>query len=302
MSGLIMTYALAVVQIIPAVVSQSAEIESSLITVERMVFYGKEVPSETSEPAAMPPSTWPATGSITMTNVSLRYRSDLPQALRNVNLNVRGGEKIGIVGRTGAGKSSIISVLFRLFPLEKGSVAIDDVDITNVDPHNLRSRLSIIPQDPTLFQGTVRSNLDPAEEYPDHVLYDALRKVTLYPQMNLDREIQPDGSNLSLGERQLLALARALVRNPCILICDEATSAIDQETDRAVQQTLLEACKKRTIICIAHRLRTVIRYDRICIIDRGSVVDFRTPLDLFDTNAEFRQMCELNQITRADIG
>ncbi|KAI9038101.1 P-loop containing nucleoside triphosphate hydrolase protein [Aspergillus affinis] len=301
MSGLIMTYALAVVQIVPAVISQSAELESSLVTVERMIFYGKETPVETSESAVMPSSTWPATGSITMTNVCLRYRSGLPQALRNVSLKIDGGEKIGIIGRTGAGKSSIISVLFRLFPLEHGSVFIDDMDVADVDLHCLRSRLSIIPQDPTLLRGTVRSNLDPAGEYEDHVLYEALRKASLYPQLALDREVHSDGSNFSLGERQLLALARSLVRNPAILICDEATSSIDQDTDRTVQQSLLDAFCKRTVICIAHRLRTVIRYDRICIIDQGSIVDFRSPLDLFDTNAGFRQMCGLNQITRADI-
>ncbi|PLB50805.1 P-loop containing nucleoside triphosphate hydrolase protein [Aspergillus steynii IBT 23096] len=300
-SGLIMTYALAVVQIIPAVVSQGAELESSLVTVERMIFYGTETPVETSESAVMPSSTWPATGSITMRNVCLRYRSGLPQALRNVSLKIHGGEKIGIIGRTGAGKSSIISVLFRLFPLEHGSVFIDDMDVAEVDLHCLRSRLSIIPQDPTLLRGTVRSNLDPAGEYEDHVLYEALRKASLYPQLALDREIHSDGSNFSLGERQLLALARSLVRNPAILICDEATSSIDQDTDRKVQQSLLEAFRKRTVICIAHRLRTVIRYDRICIIDQGSIVDFRSPLDLFDTNAGFREMCGLNQITRADI-
>ncbi|KGO64470.1 ABC transporter, integral membrane type 1 [Penicillium expansum] len=301
MSGLLMTYALAVVQIIPGIVSQTAEIENSFITVERMIHYGNEIPTEMSVSATVPPSTWPETGTITMKNVSLRYQSNHPQALQDVSLTINDGEKVGIIGRTGAGKSSIVSVLFRLFPLEYGSVVIDNMDIANLNLHSLRPKLAIIPQDPTLFQGTVRTNLDPSGEYPDDVLCNALRKTNLYPQVHLDREVQPDGKNFSLGERQLLALARVLVRDPRILVCDEATSAVDQDTDRAVQQTLLDAFQHRTVICIAHRLQTIIRYDRICMVDQGKVVDFQSPLRLFDTNAEFRQMCELNHITRKDI-
>lgn len=301
MSGLLMTYAIAVVQIIPGIVSQTAEIENSFITVERMIYYGNEIPTEMSESATVPPSTWPETGTIIMKEVSLRYHSDHPQALQDVSLTINDGEKVGIIGRTGAGKSSIVSVLFRLFPLEHGSVVIDNVNIANLNLHSLRSKLAIIPQDPTLFQGTVRTNLDPSGEYPDDVLCDALKKTNLYPQVHLDREVLPDGKNFSLGERQLLALARVLVRDPRILVCDEATSAVDQDTDRAVQQTLLEEFQDRTVICIAHRLQTIIRYDRICIIDQGRIVDFQSPLALFDKNVEFRQMCELNHITRKDI-
>ncbi|KAJ5508755.1 hypothetical protein N7527_010898 [Penicillium freii] len=301
MSGLLMTYAIAVVQIIPGIVSQTAEIENSFITVERMIYYGNEIPTEMPESATVPPSTWPETGTITMREVSLRYHGDHPRALQDVSLTINDGEKVGIIGRTGAGKSSILSVLFRLFPLEHGSVVIDDINIANLNPHSLRSRLAIIPQDPTPFQGTVRINLDPSGEYPDDVLCDALRKTNLYPQVHLDREVLPGGKNFSLGERQLLALARVLVRNPRIVVCDEATSAVDQDTDRAVQQTLLEEFQDRTVICIAHRLQTIIRYDRICMIDQGRVVDFQSPLALFDKNVEFRQMCELNHITRKDI-
>ncbi|KAG0161391.1 hypothetical protein PDIDSM_8925 [Penicillium digitatum] len=301
MSGLLMTYALAVVQIIPGIVSQTAEIENSFITVERMIQYGNEIPTEMSVSASVPPSTWPETGTITMKEVSLRYKSDHPRALKDVSFTISSEKKIGIIGRTGAGKSSIVSVLFRLFPLEHGSVLIDNVNIADLDIHSLRSKLAIIPQDPTLFQGTVRTNLDPSGEYADDDLCHALRKTNLYPQVHLDRDVQPDGKNFSLGERQLLALARVLVRDPRILVCDEATSAVDQDTDRAVQQTLLEAFQHRTVICIAHRLQTIIRYDRICIVDQGRVVDFQSPLALFDSNAEFRQMCELNYITRKDV-
>ncbi|CAI7662916.1 unnamed protein product [Penicillium viridicatum] len=301
MSGLLMTYAIAVVQIIPGIVSQTAEIENAFITAERMIYYGNEIPTEMSESATVPPSTWPETGTITMKEVSLRYHGDHPRALQGASLTINDGEKVGIIGRTGAGKSSIVSVLFRLFPLEHGSVVIDDMNIANLNPHSLRSKLAIIPQDPTLFQGTVRTNLDPSGEYPDDVLCDTLRKTNLYPQVHLDREVLADGKNFSLGERQLLALARVLVRDLRILVCDEATSAVDQDTDRAVQQTLLEEFQDRTVICIAHRLQTTIRYDQICIIDQGRVVDFQSPLALFDKNVEFRQMCELNHITRKDI-
>ncbi|KAJ5952408.1 uncharacterized protein N7479_010821 [Penicillium vulpinum] len=301
MSGLLMTYSLAVVQIIPGIVSQTAEIENSFITVERMIYYGNEIPTEIAISATVPSSTWPEKGTITLKEVSLRYQSDHPQALNDVSLTIHDGEKVGIIGRTGAGKSSIISALFRLFPLENGSIVIDNMNIADLNLHSLRSKLAIIPQDPTLFQGTVRTNLDPAGEYSDDVLCDALRKTSLYPQVHLDREVLPDGKNFSLGERQLLALARVLVRDPRILVCDEATSAVDQDTDQAVQKTLLEGFQDRTVICIAHRLQTIIRYDRICMVDQGKIVDFQSPLALFDKNAEFRQMCELNQITRKDI-
>ncbi|KAE8150783.1 P-loop containing nucleoside triphosphate hydrolase protein [Aspergillus avenaceus] len=290
MSGLIMTYAIAVVQILPAIVSQTANVETSFITVERMLCYGSVIPNEISTSAMIPPPTWPEAGTIKMKNVTLRYRSDLPAILHNINLTFDVGTKIGIIGRTGAGKSSLLNVLFRLYPLEAGSVTIDHIDIANVDLHSLRSRLSIIPQDPALFQGTVRSNLDPMGEYSEEILGDALYKVGLYPHLTLDGEVQADGRNYSLGERQLLALARALMRDSRILVCDEATSAVDLETDRAVQRTIQEAFRGRTVICIAHRLQTVIGYDRICMMDQGRVVAFESPDMLFEMNEEFREM------------
>ncbi|KAB8235482.1 uncharacterized protein BDW43DRAFT_298983 [Aspergillus alliaceus] len=239
MAGLIITYALAIV-------------ESSLITVERMVSYSRDIASE---------------------------NQDLPWVLQNLTLSISAEEKIRIIGRTGAGTSPIISLL------------IGDVDISSLDLAAPRSKLAIIPQDPTFFQGRVRSNLDPLGDYST----EALNKALQNPQ------VVAGGQNFSLGGRELLALARALVRNTRILLCNEATSAIDPETDDAIQETIREAFHGSTVFCLAHQWRTIIHFDRICLLDQGRIVAVEKPAVLYGQVAGSQQLCEKNGIKRTDL-
>jgi ABC-type multidrug transport system fused ATPase/permease subunit len=266
----------------------------------------------------------------------MRYRDGLPLVLKGLTMDVRGGERVGIVGRTGAGKSSIMSALFRLTELSGGSIHIDGIDISTVGLHDLRSRLAIIPQDPALFKGTIRSNLDPFNEHTDLKLWSALRKAYLIGddttgpepeaiqsvpatgtttpvtgsdskarptnRLTLESPVDEEGLNFSLGQRQLMALARALVRDARIIVCDEATSSVDFETDQKIQHTMAQGFEGKTLLCIAHRLRTIIQYDRICVMDQGSIAEMDTPLALWDReDGIFRAMCERSGITREDI-
>jgi ABC-type multidrug transport system fused ATPase/permease subunit len=229
-------------------------------------------------------------------------------------MHVGGGERIGIVGRTGAGKSSIMSTLFRLVEISGGSITIDGVNISTIGLFDLRSRLAIIPQDPTLFHGTVRSNLDPFNEHTDLELWSALRQADLVPadaamddrrtdpsRIHLDSIVEEDGLNFSLGQRQLMALARALVRGSQIIVCDEATSSVDMETDDKIQNTMATGFKGKTLLCIAHRLRTIIGYDRICVMDAGQIAEMDTPLALWQQGGIFRSMCDRSGIRQEDI-
>jgi len=240
-------------------------------------------------------------------------------------VDVKAGEKVGIVGRTGAGKSSIMTALYRLVELSSGSVTIDGVDISKIGLTDLRKALAIIPQDPLLFSGTLRSNLDPFNLHDDATLWDALKRSYLVEstsrdsmitkeeeasggthtpvsRFGLDTVIEDEGGNLSVGQRSLVSLARALVKNAQIIVLDEATASVDYETDRKIQDTIAYEFEDRTILCIAHRLRTIIAYDRICVLDAGQIAEFDTPANLFAiSDGIFRGMCERSAITLDDI-
>ena len=221
-----------------------------------------------------------------MRDLDMRYRDGLPLVLQGFNMHVRGGERIGIVGRTGAGKSSIMNALFRIVELSAGTIEIDGVDISSIGTHDLRSKLAIIPQDPTLFRGTVRSNLDPFNRHSDLELWVALRQANLVTddeisaadggtgtgRVTLDGVVDEEGRNFSQGQRQLMALARALVRGSRIIACDEATSSVDIETDRKIQRAIVQGSEGRTLLCIAHRLRYSITLPPPPAIDRREVV------------------------------
>ncbi|TLS29492.1 hypothetical protein PpBr36_02112 [Pyricularia pennisetigena] len=323
--GLVLSYILAIVQMIQFTVRQLAEVENGMNAVERLRYYGRELESEAPLKTIEVAPSWPEKGEIIFENVEMRYRPGLPLVLRGLDMKVRGGERIGIVGRTGAGKSSIMSALFRLVELSGGKITIDGLDIATIGLGDLRSRLAIIPQDPTLFKGTVRSNLDPFGEHTDLELWGALRQADLVGpetgsgtdtstaiqekeagggggRIQLDSVVEEDGLNFSLGQRQLMALARALVRASQIIICDEATSSVDMETDAKIQATMAVGFRGKTLLCIAHRLRTIVGYDRICVMDQGRIAELGEPAELFRMEGGiFRGMCERSGIGERDI-
>lgn len=320
-AGLVLSYILGIVQMIQFTVRQLAEVENGMNAVERLLYYGTQLEEEAPVKTIDVRESWPENGEIIFDNVEMRYRDGLPLVLSGLNMHIKGGERIGIVGRTGAGKSSIMSTLFRLVELSGGHITIDGLDISTVGLHDLRSRLAIIPQDPTLFRGTVRSNLDPFGEHTDLELWSALRQSGLASsdsegsedstgvvardpnRIHLDSVVEEDGLNFSLGQRQLMALARALVRGSQIIVCDEATSSVDMETDDKIQATIANGFKGKTLLCIAHRLRTIIGYDRICVMDKGRIAEMGPPLELWSMEGGiFRGMCDRSGIRREDLG
>ena len=313
-SGLVLSYILAIVQMIQYTVRQLAEVENAMNATERLHYYGTELEEEPPLRLTSVPPSWPQNGEIVFSEVQMRYREGLPLVLHGLNLTVAGGERIGVVGRTGAGKSSIMSVLFRLVELTGGRISIDGIDISTVGVKDLRTRLAIIPQDPTLFRGTIRSNLDPFNEHSDLELWSALRQSDLVDsnstledgskirgRIHLDGVVEEEGLNFSLGQRQLMALARALVRGSQIIVCDEATSSVDAETDKKIQNTMATAFKGKTVLCIAHRLKTIIGYDRICVMDQGRIIELDKPLSLWEDGKAFRGMCDRSGIRREDF-
>ncbi|GFS16310.1 multidrug resistance-associated protein 4 [Elysia marginata] len=284
--GLSVVYTMALLGLSQITVRQSVELENQMISVERVLQYTR-LPIEAdleSKPGQKPPDTWPSSGSLQAKGVSLRYSPSAPFVLKDINFDIHGGEKIGIVGRTGAGKSSLITALFRLAEPE-GELTIDGVSIHSLGLHDLRKVISIIPQDPVLFNGPVRRNLDPFDEYSDSQLWNALDTVQLKEAItsnpdSLYMEVTEGGSNFSAGQRQLMCLARAVLGNTRILLIDEATANVDPMTDELIQQTIRNKFKTCTVLTIAHRLHTVIDSDRIMVLDAGKIVEMGTPNQL----------------------
>ncbi|TGJ86280.1 hypothetical protein E0Z10_g2488 [Xylaria hypoxylon] len=314
-SGLVLSYVLSVVQMLQFSIRQLSEVDKGMNSVERLRYFGVELEQEAPLHTIDMRESWPEKGEIIFNNVDMRYRKDLPLVLQGLSIHIKGGESIGIVGRTGAGKSSITSALFRLVEISGGSITIDNIDISRIGLLDLRSRLTIIPQDPMLFQGTIRSNLDPFDEHTDMALWSALRQSGLTqtdektedrrdngPKIHLDSIVEENGMNFSLGQRQLMALARALVRDSRIIVCDEATSSVDMETDKNIQLTMAAGFRGKTVLCIAHRLQTIIGYDRICVVDSGKIAELDTPANLYrQEGGIFRGMCERSGIRPEDI-
>jgi ABC-type multidrug transport system fused ATPase/permease subunit len=318
LAGLSLSYAIAFSESALWIVRLYANIEMNMNSFERLQEYlevEQEAPYEIEE--TEPAVSWPESGRINVKDVSLRYAPELPRVIKNVSFDVEPNQKVGIVGRTGAGKSTIITALFRFLDPETGSIHIDGVDITKIGLKNLRQAITIIPQDPTLFAGTIRSNLDPFGQYSDFSMFEALRRVNLIgadelvtnenPVMasnssddenqnkflNLDAPIAEGGGNLSQGERQLVCLARSLLKNPKVMLLDEATSSIDYKSDSMIQQTIRKEFSNSTILTIAHRLRTIIDYDKILVMDAGQVVEYDNPYVLIaNKESLFYSMCE----------
>ncbi|KAI9363460.1 hypothetical protein DFJ73DRAFT_811265 [Zopfochytrium polystomum] len=297
--GLALTYSLSVTQTLNWVVRQSAEIETNIVSVERMKEY-IDLPQEAAYevPARRPSQSWPSNGEIDFVNYSTRYREGLELVLKDTSFKILPKEKIGIVGRTGAGKSSLTLALFRLIESASGKILIDGLDTSSLGLYDLRSRMTIIPQDSFLFTGTVRDNLDPFQENTDEKLWAALEAASLKPVIarlegGLDAPVLQGGENFSVGQRQLICLARAVLRNTRILVLDEATAAIDYETDSIIQKTIRNVATNATVITIAHRINTIIDYDRILVLDAGRVVELDTPQALLkDKQSKFYSLAK----------
>ncbi|KRJ97656.1 multidrug resistance-associated protein 1 isoform X10 [Drosophila yakuba] len=287
--GLSVSYALQVTQTLNWLVRMSSDIETNIVSVERIKEYGEtkqEAPWELEQDKNKPKN-WPQEGRVEFQNFQVRYREGLDLVLRGVSFNIQGGEKVGIVGRTGAGKSSLTLALFRIIEAAGGRISIDGVDIASMGLHMLRSRLTIIPQDPVLFSGSLRINLDPFEIKTDDEIWKALELSHLKSFVKslaagLNHEISEGGENLSVGQRQLVCLARALLRKTKVLVLDEATAAVDLETDDLIQKTIRTEFKECTVLTIAHRLNTILDSDKVIVLDKGQITEFASPTELLD--------------------
>jgi len=311
-AGLSLSYALSVTQSLNWFVRMTADRETNIVSVERVQEYIDQ-PAEPPhwQPDQDPPmACWPQSGVIEFHNIKFRYRPGLPLVLDDMSLKVEAHEKLGICGRTGAGKSSMLNILLRIVDPELGRVVIDDIDIAKLGLARVRRGLTVIPQDPVLFSGTLRFNLDPLALRSDEDILTSLRRAHLSAHVQslstgslrsdadgsiLDFVVEESGRNFSLGQRQQMCLARAMLRSSCILLLDEATSAVDIETDSLIQKTIREEFSKHTILCIAHRISTIMSSDRVCVLDHGKIVSLGSPNELLqDPNSHFSQLAELD--------
>lgn len=314
-AGLSLSYALTFNENMLWLVRLYAVVEMNMNSVERLLEYMRIDPEAPSAKEADEhlPSNWPNNGEIEVKDLSLRYAPELPQVIKNVSFKVEKFNKIGIVGRTGAGKSTIITALFRFLEPDTGKIVIDGIDISTLGLDKLRQALAIIPQDPTLFTGTIRSNLDPFDNYSDDQIFEALKRVHLVQTdeilaasssasvesgenanqfLNLSSKVTEGGNNLSQGQRQLMCLARSLLKTPKVLLLDEATASIDYETDAKIQNTIREEFAETTILTIAHRLRSIIDYDKILVMDAGKAIEYLHPHELLSNkDSVFYDMC-----------
>lgn len=317
--GLSVSYALQITQSLNWIVRMSVEVETNIVAVERVMEYSSLTPeAEEVIEDSRPPTNWPQAGKIEFNDYSTRYRPDLDLVLKNINLSIMSKEKVGIVGRTGAGKSSLTLALFRIIEAANGNITIDDINTSTIGLKDLRQNLSIIPQDSQVFEGTIRSNLDPFGRYTTDQLWKALELSHLKPHvLTMFKEAQEDyantedksdteeifnaldvklaegGSNLSVGQRQLMCLARALLIQSHILVLDEATAAVDVETDKVLQQTIRSEFKDRTILTIAHRINTILDSDKILVLEKGEVAEFDKPSVLLkNKNSLFYALCK----------
>ncbi|MCJ1283995.1 hypothetical protein MMC26_003326 [Xylographa opegraphella] len=324
LAGFALGFALEYAMVVVELIIKYAELELEMNAIERITEY-IEMPIEDQNGDEVS-AAWPTQGCIEVQGLEVGYASDLPAVLKNVTFTVASRERVGIVGRTGSGKSSLTLAIFRMLEARRGKIKIDDVDIATITRHALRSRLAIIPQDPVLFSGTLRSNIDHFHEYSDEAVFDALRRMQLLDDgdvgaittaaeeepdatdandahdandasattmnvfLNLDYEISRGGLNLSQGQRQLICLARALISRPKILVLDEATSSVDMATDSKIQRSIREDFAGCTLLVIAHRLSTISDFDKVLVLGEGRVLEFGPPKELWESEGPFCEM------------
>ncbi|CAO3645423.1 unnamed protein product [Cunninghamella blakesleeana] len=283
-------------------------------SLERVVEFTK-IEQESTLVTKIAPPNWPSKGGIEFKNLKIKYAPDLDLVLKGVDFKIYPGEKIGIVGATGSGKSTLTLSIFRFLEAVSGKIIIDEIDISTLALDQLRSNLTIIPQDPVLFSGTIRSNMDPFNEFNDASISEALLRMNLISDMNssssstsssvenqdtnqnifenLNSPITEGGQNISAGQKQLICLAKSLLRRSKIVVMDEATSSVDFHTDRKIQKTIRSEFTDCTVLCVAHRLFTVIHYDRILVLDDGKVKEFDSPLKLIsNSQSMFYKLCK----------
>uniref|UniRef100_A0ACD5ZA38 Uncharacterized protein n=1 Tax=Avena sativa TaxID=4498 RepID=A0ACD5ZA38_AVESA len=291
--GLSLSYGLSLNSVLFWAVWMSCFIENKMVSVERIKQF-TTIPSEAEWRIkdCLPVANWPTRGDIDVIDLKVRYRHNTPLVLKGITLSIRGGEKIGVVGRTGSGKSTLIQALFRIVEPSEGKIIIDGIDICTLGLHDLRSRFGIIPQEPVLFEGTIRSNIDPLQEYSDVEIWQALDRcqlkeaVTSKPE-KLDASVVDNGENWSVGQRQLLCLGRVMLKHSKILFMDEATASVDSQTDAVIQRIIREDFAECTIISIAHRIPTVMDCDRVLVIDAGLAKEFDRPATLIERPSLF---------------
>ncbi|KAF4451488.1 putative YBT1-Vacuolar, `full-size` ABC protein [Fusarium austroafricanum] len=323
-AGISLSYALSFTESVLWLVRLYAINEQNMNSMERIKEYlDVEQEADAIIEDSRPPADWPRKGSVEFVNYTTSYRKELNPVLQNISLKIEPQEKVGIVGRTGAGKSSLALAIFRALEADKGKILIDGLEIGSIGLQDLRENITIVPQDPTLFHGTIRTNLDPFDQYTDDQIFAALRRVQLIGPdesltspptptatqpgspnsptaktnknlfLNLQSPVAASGSNLSQGQRQLLCLARAMLKSPTVLVMDEATASIDYATDSKIQDTIRELTG--TVITIAHRLATIVDYDKVLVLDKGQVVEYAHPWELINNKeGTFRSMCEMS--------
>ncbi|XP_031720536.1 multidrug resistance-associated protein 1 isoform X1 [Anarrhichthys ocellatus] len=297
MVGLAVSHSLQVTGILSWIVRSWTDVENNIVSVERVNEYADTAKEASwSIEGSSLPLAWPQRGTIEFQDYGLQYRKGLELALKGITLQIHERERVGIVGRTGAGKSSLALGIFRILEAAKGKIFIDGVNIADVGLHDLRSRITIIPQDPVLFSGSLRMNLDPFDIYTDEEVWRSLELAHLKNFVSnlpdkLNHECSEGGENLSLGQRQLVCLARALLRKTKILVLDEATAAVDLETDTLIQSTIRTQFADCTVLTVAHRLNTIMDYTRVIVMDRGQISEMDSPANLIAQRGQFYRMC-----------
>lgn len=287
--GILLTYSIQLQYVLNDFLLCRSNLESNMISMERCLTYTN---IETEKPQVMPNDTllpdWPSQGKIQFKNYSVRYRPDTEIVLKNLSFDVMPGNKIGIAGRTGSGKSTILLSLFRILEPLTGSIYIDNVDISTIGLNKLRNGLTIIPQDPSLMEGTLKYNIDPIGLYSDEEIERVMKQIGFWyicetNEKGLEFLITEGGLNLSVGEKQLICITRAILRNSKIVVMDEATASIDFNTEEIIQKAINELLSQSTLITIAHRIKTIINSTRILVLSNGEIVEYDTPQNLLQT-------------------